>query len=119
MDRVFSSDRDVDGSAGSGQLDAPKVTVFHGQAVDQQLPYPLQEPDPSGCREGSGENGGGVSQGTLGFVQHETDEDCHVQLLLCRTGLPGTPGSVSGIGQDCMNRRVRTRMPGGVGGRRP
>ena len=48
--------------------------------------------------------GGGVSQGTLGFVQHETAEDCHVQLLLCRTGLPETPGSASGIGQDCMNR---------------
>jgi hypothetical protein len=38
---------------------------------------------------------------------------------LSRTGFPWTPKSGSGIGQDRMNRRVRTRMPGGVGGRRP
>lgn len=32
----------MDGSAGSGQLDKPKVVVFHGQTVDKQRPYPYK-----------------------------------------------------------------------------
>jgi hypothetical protein len=64
------------------------------------------------------EMGCGVSEGASGVVHYETVEGSLIQSVLFSNRIRRPVESVSGIEEGYVNRRVRTRMPGGVGGRR-
>jgi hypothetical protein len=84
LDSELQADRDTDDFQESGWLDTAKAASFNGLKMDQQLPYSLQKSRQTERQWPAGLYSGNIPQGSMGDVEYETAEDCHVQSFLYR-----------------------------------